>query len=151
MIFDNVKNASLYFGAHPLLKAALELVLTLTGDDVPAGKYEGEDGVYVVKSSYETKVCEGKATYEAHKEYIDLQILASGAEKILVADLDACTVTCPYEPDYLLGEIKDGEREQMLTLGKMDFALLYPTDAHAPGLAAGESEKVVKLVAKIPV
>ena len=151
MIFDNAKNAALYSGCLDNFEYALDLALSLAGDEVPMGKYEGEGGVYVVKSTYETKVCEGKATYEAHREYIDLQILVSGKEKILVADLDACAVTRPYEPDYLLGEIKDGEREQVLTLGEKDFAVLYPTDAHAPGLAAEKSEKVVKLVAKIPV
>ena len=150
MIFDNVKNAALYYGAHPLMKQAFELALSLTDPSVPMGRHEGENGVYVMKSTYATKLCD-VATYEAHREYIDLQILVSGKEKILDCDLDALTVTHPYEPDYLLGTAKEGTCEQTLVLGEGDFAVFYPTDAHAPGLAAGESASVVKLVAKIPV
>ena len=150
MIFDNVKNAALYYGAHPLMKQAFELALSLTDPSVSMGRHEGENGVYVMKSTYATKLCD-VATYEAHREYIDLQILVSGKEKILDCDLDALTVTHPYEPDYLLGTAKEGTREQTLVLGEGDFAVFYPTDAHAPGLAAGESASVVKLVAKIPV
>ena len=150
MIFDNVKNASLYYGAHPLMKQAFELALTLTDPSVPTGRHDGENGVYVMKSTYETKVCE-VVTYEAHKEYIDLQILVSGEERILDCDLDALEITRPYEPDYLLGTAKEGAGEQTLIFGAGDFAVFYPTDAHAPGLARGNSERVVKLVAKIPV
>ena len=150
MIFDNVKNRALYYGAHPLMKQAFELALTLTDPSVPMGRHDGENGVYVMKSTYESKVTD-VATYEAHREYIDLQILVSGKERILDCDLDALTVTHPYEPDYLLGTAKEGASEQTLMMGEGDFAVFYPTDAHAPGLAAGESASVVKLVAKIPV
>ena len=150
MIFDNVKNAALYYGAHPLMKQAFELALTLTDSSVPMGRHDGENGVYVMKSTYDTKQTD-EATYEAHRQYIDLQILVSGKERILDCDLDALSVTHPYEPDYLLGTAKEGTGEQTLVLNGGDFAVFNPTDAHAPGLAAGSSEKVVKLVAKIPV
>lgn len=151
MIFDSLKNAALYYGAHPKFEYAFELAKTVAEDSVPFGRHDGEDGVYVMKSTYNSKVCEGKATYEAHREYIDLQIVVSGKEMILDCDLDVCEVTKPYEPDYLLGVAKDGAREQTLIMGEGDFAIFYPTDAHAPGLAAGESCTMVKLVAKIPV
>lgn len=150
MIFDSLKNASLYDGAHPSLSYAFALAASVSDASVPTGKYEGENGVYVVKSTYTTKACEGKATYEAHREYIDLQILLDGEECILVSDLDDCEVTKPYEPDCLLGVIRDGAAEQALALRASSFAILYPTDAHAPGLALGEPTEVVKLVVKIP-
>lgn len=151
MIFDKLANAALYFGAHPKLAYAFELAKTLMDASAPYGRHDGEEGVYVMKSTYETKVCEGEATYEAHREYIDLQILVKGSEKILDCDLDDLKITQPYTPDCLLGVAKDGTREQTLVLGEGSFAIFYPTDAHAPGLAAGESASVVKLVAKIPV
>ena len=151
MIFDSLKNAALYYGANPLFKEAFELAKTLMDPAAPMGKHEGANGVYVMKSTYDSKVVEGKATYEAHREYIDLQIVVSGKEKILDCDLDGLTVTQPYAPDCLLGVAKDETREQALTMGEGDFAIFYPTDAHAPGLAIDKSLKIVKLVAKIPV
>ena len=151
MIYDSLKNASLYYGADPLFKEAFELARSLMDPTVPMGKHEGENGVYVMKSTYESKVVADKATYEAHREYIDLQIVVSGKEKILDCDVDELIITQPYAPDCLLGVAKDGTREQTLTMGEGDFAIFYPTDAHVPGLAIDESCKIVKLVAKIPV
>ena len=150
MVFDSLKNAALYYGANPLFEYAFDFAMSLAEPSTPMGRYDGEGGVYVMKSTYNTKVCE-VATYEAHKEYIDLQILLVGKEKILDCDLDGIDVTKPYEPDYLLGTAKEGTAEQTLILGSDDFAIFYPTDAHAPGLAVGESSAVIKLVAKIPV
>lgn len=76
--------------------------------------------------------------------------MVSGVELIGWASLEQLTVTAPYnaEKDVLLGAVGAAERTPVrLTAGQA--AIFYPSDAHAPDLAAGVSEAVKKVVVKV--
>ncbi len=152
MIFDSMKNAALYDGAHPLMAAGFALAEQLIKEKAPAGRYEGEDGVYAMVQEYDSAVkASDEVRFEAHREYIDVQILLSGKETVLVAYEPDCKMDTPYTPDYAL-YTPDVFPVQKLTLADGTFAVFFPLDAHAPGLAyEGKSEHVSKIVVKIPV
>lgn len=87
-----------------------------------------EGGAYANVQEYDTRV-EGK--FEAHKDYIDVQIVVSGEEEVHVADV-ADAVDCLKEYD----KTKD---------------VLFPGELHRPGLAKnGTPSPVKKVVVKIP-
>ena len=152
MIFDHLKNASLYFGAHPLLEEGISLAEKLIAEKAPVGRYDGNNGVYAMVQAYDSNVkAQDDVRYEAHKEYIDIQIVLSGKETVLVAYEPDCKVDTPYTPDYAL-YTPDIFPYQSLTLTEGLFAVFYPLDAHAPGLAFdGKSEPIAKIVVKVPV
>ncbi len=147
-----MENAALYDGAHPLLAAGMALAEQLIKENAPVGRYEGEDGVYAMVQAYDSSVkAEGDIRFEAHREYIDVQIVLSGKETVLVAYEPDCKVDTPYTPDYAL-YTPDVFPVQNITLTDNTFAVFFPLDAHAPGLAfEGKSERIAKIVVKIPV
>jgi YhcH/YjgK/YiaL family protein len=101
--------------------------------------------------SYRTKQQTSEMMFEAHKKYIDLQYIVSGIEKIRWAKLDSVDMV---EEKYSTGgDIAFYEGNSMLdfTLTKNTFLLLYPSDAHLPGLSADKDVNVRKIVFKIAV
>lgn len=89
--------------------------------------------------------------FEAHKKYIDLQYIVNGIEKIRWARLDSVDLV---EEKYSIGgdiAFYEGDAMFDFTLTKGTFLLLYPEDAHLPGLSAQKDVNVRKIVFKIQV
>lgn len=152
MIFDKMDNISDYFEELPLLKKVAEFVDDFNEKKLADGTYE-IDGkhVFAMVQSYRTKQQTQEMMFEAHKKYIDLQYIVNGIEKIRWARLD--TVDLVEERYSSGGDIAFYEGDAMFdfTLTKGSFLLLYPEDAHLPGLSAQKDVNVRKIVFKIQV
>ncbi len=152
MIFDKMDNISDYFEELPLLKKVEEFVADFNHKKLSDGTYE-IDGkrVFAMVQSYRTKQQTQEMMFEAHKKYIDLQYIINGIEKIRWAKLDK--VDLVEEQYFSGGDIAFYEGDAMFdfTLTKGTFLLLYPEDAHLPGLSAQKDINVRKIVFKIQV
>ena len=149
MIFDQLKNASLYFPLGERIQKALEYLKNTDFSNIEPGKYEidGED-VYAVVSQYDTKpVTSGK--WEAHKKYLDIQYVLEGKEKIGYSFSNKTIVTQEYD-DYKDIMFLKGEGS-FLTVETGYFTLLFPSDIHMPGIAINISTPVKKVVVKVKV
>jgi biofilm protein TabA len=149
MIVDQIKNAGLYAGMGERFAHAFEF---LKREDLTAlgpGRYavDGDD-VFVIISEYETNPPE-KVPWEAHRKYIDIQFVAAGREDMGYAHIASLSVSKPYDEggDCMLLE-GAGSR---ITCGAGTFAVFMPEDAHRPGMASGNPEKVKKAIAKVRV
>ena len=152
MIFDKIENISDYFEELPLLKKVEDFVVDFKNGQLADGTYE-IDGkrVFAMVQSYRTRQQTHEMMFEAHKKYIDLQYIVNGIEKIRWARLDSVDlVEEKYSTD---GDIAFYEGDAMFdfTLTKGTFLLLYPEDAHLPGLSAQKDVNVRKIVFKIQV
>ena len=144
---DYEKIKSICPDGYELLMAALK--------DAPAdGRVELSDGAYAVVSTYEAKP-RAEKKFEAHRKFIDVQIVLSGRELIAVESLDTMREgKCLREYDAaadveLYGSNPNGT-DYLLEAG--DFLILSPEEAHMPGiLLGGGSATVRKVVIKIPV
>ena len=136
--------------AHPLFEKAFEAAEKLLVSDPVNGRHDVDgEKVYINVSTYETNPINEDRRFENHRDYIDIQILLSGKELIGFAHRDSLTVTDEYRPDYeLFGMVEEFDKV-VLTPGK--FAVIYPNEPHAPGLAAGGPEAVRKMVIKVRV
>ena len=108
-----------------------------------------ENGIFVNISEYTTRLFED-SKWEAHKKYIDLQLVLDGVEKICVSDISKME-SGEYNPDndYLPC---DGVAEVCYVLDKSTGILLMPEDAHMPGIGVENKTSIVKkAVFKIPV
>jgi biofilm protein TabA len=119
-----------------------------TGD---TGRVELGDGVFALEQAYIAKPrAEGR--WEAHKVYIDVQVIVSGDELMEVTDVSRLTVDEDFTPakDILFFEQNlDGS---VLRMRAGELAVFYPADAHKPSLASGEPAALVrKTVVKVPV
>ena len=147
MILDTLLQVSLYYPVHSRFKEAFGYLSTVT-PAIADGRIDiGGNGLYASVNSYTPK-SKSAAVIECHRRYIDIQIVLSGIEQIGFAPLSRCTA-CGYDAQ------KDFERLEgvldyfPLTTGM--FAILFPTDGHAPGIAVDETPSMVrKLVVKIP-
>ncbi len=152
MIFTDLKNAERLVPAAPGFMKALEFLRRLDIRDLPDGKYEIDgDRVFALVQRYET-INPAEPKFEAHRKYIDVQFVASGAEIIGRAALDSLAVTEVYdrEKDACFGVVPSGLwAPQHLKEGQL--AVLYPEDAHAPRLTAGAPAPVIKIVIKVAV
>lgn len=146
MIYDKLENIETYAGISPRVMQGLKALRDTDFSKLEDGRYELDGkSLYMNVSTYETK--EANENAEAHRQYIDIQYLISGEELIGVAPLDE--MGDPVEE-------KTG-KDAWMYVGKTDnlllsgsrFMVLYPQDAHAPGIAVGKPSKVRKAVVKV--
>ncbi len=152
MIFDKIENISDYFEELPLLKKVEDFVVDFKNGKLADGTYE-IDGkrVFAMVQSYRTRQQTHEMMFEAHKKYIDLQYIVNGIEKIRWARLDSVDLV---EEKYSTGgdiAFYEGDAMFDFTLTKGTFLLLYPEDAHLPGLSAQKDVNERKIVFKIQV
>ena len=115
----------------------------------PDGRYDiAGDDVFALVSSYETGPSTEK-DFEAHRRYLDIQLVAAGMERILHAPLGSLEVVVPYVDAQDIAFFADPPQSSSFLLLPGDFAVFYPRDAHKPGCMAGGSHAVKKVVVKV--
>ncbi len=131
MIIDRIQNRSSYSGISPLFDEAFDFALSLR--DKAPGRYEcgtlpaGE--VYAMVQEGETKPFD-EGLIEAHRRYLDVQIMLSGGETVFYQEIEGLKEAVPYseEKDIIFFE-KAGQpvqiREDM-------FYVVFPQDGHMP-------------------
>lgn len=145
MIYDSIMNIEAYRGINRRLMKGLEILKDTDFSSMADGIYEaeGKDLFYFLQS-YETKPFNDKP--EAHKLYADIMMMLDGKEQIGVAPLEAVEDT-GERPE---GDIRFycGKTVPILLEGNK-FAVFFPGDAHAPGIAVDGPEKCRKCVVKV--
>ena len=144
MIFDSVAHIECYKDIHPEIYRGLKLLIT-DFSGMEDGRYSVDgDKLFYMLQSYETKP--DNDLPEAHRKYIDIQCVLSGAEVIGVGTLEEMTEVESYpEKDLFLYH---GPTDRItLTPGK--FVVLWPQDAHAAGIAAKGPSLCHKCVVKV--
>jgi YhcH/YjgK/YiaL family protein len=135
----------------PRLRRGLEFLQQLDPRVLETGTVEIEGReVYAMIQSYTSRPVTENPRFEAHIKYLDIQYLVSGTEAMGWAPLDQLAITTSYnaEKDVMLGNVP-AEARTLVPFATGDAIILYPSDAHGPGLAAGEPEPVVKIVVKV--
>jgi YhcH/YjgK/YiaL family protein len=151
MIIDSLSNASAYGDISPRLAAAFEYLKRDNFATMKPGRYEiqGSD-VFALVQTYDTRVRTPESRFEAHRQYIDVQFVASGKELLGYTNLAGLKVVKEYDEkdDYLLAQ---GEGN-FLVAGPGTFMVFMPQDAHMPCMAVGDKpEPVLKVVVKVRV
>lgn len=135
------------------IKNALSSIKEIDFLPLKEGKYPLEDGNILIYSSYETRLSGENVLVEGHKKYIDVQLILEGSEAIGVLASDRIEDKSEYDEinDIWKAEITS-EKLEFVELGRGDFLVLFPNDAHAPQLAVGKVPVLVKKsVIKVPV
>ena len=147
MIIDNLKNIEKYNEISP--KVA-EFLKTLS-KDTPVGHYEIEDGTFANVDVYTTKLHKD-CKLEAHKNYIDIQMLLDGVEELDYTAVDGLKVGEAYveNRDVMFFETPQKALDTVVLQGDK-FAFIYPHEAHQPQMAFEQQQEVKKVVVKIKV
>ena len=144
---DNIANISKYTLADDI-KNGLKYLRDTDFSALSDGRYEISDNMYVNIESYQTKL---DGDYEAHKNYVDIQYVISGEEKIGVTDYFFCASKVPYDSERDI-EFLTADLGSYIYLKENEFMILYPQDAHKPCISINaEPVSVRKSVVKVKV
>ena len=133
-------------------QGAYDFIINALENGTEDGRYDFEDGVFAAVSTYTTKLRKD-ACFEAHKKYIDVQVMLKGREIIATQHID---VMHKYDCIQPFG---DGDLELYANnmecidnvVNEGEFLVLYPEDGHMPGVCIGKPEEIQKAVIKVPV
>ncbi|MDK9606462.1 N-acetylneuraminate anomerase [Lelliottia wanjuensis] len=141
--------ASVLSGLHPVLAEALTQAIAAWPQDKAPGRYELQgDDIFMNVMTFATQPPEQKKA-ELHEQYIDIQLLLAGEERILygVAGSARQCEEPHVEDDYQLCSAIEGM--QRLDLKPSMYAVFMPGEPHKPGCAVKESEEIKKVVVKV--
>ena len=151
MIFGHVNDFEKAFSWLPQpLKTAIGHLKQTDFAALPAGNYDlqGKD-IYVQVIDMSTKLF-ADTRPEVHRQYIDVQFLVRGREKIGVAadtGNNAVAEDLLAERDLLF--YSGMENESTMTMTPGSFAVFMPSDVHRPACAVDQSEPIRKVVVKV--
>jgi len=147
MVVDLISRSDKYKVLHPLFGAAFEFLKRPDLVEIEPGRYplQGE-ALFAIVQDYETKPVE-KGVLEAHRRYIDIQYIVSGLESVGYAPFENQPETVAFSKEKDIGFYEGAFALCPLQPGSL--MILWPEDAHAPGLFNGVLEKVRKVVVKI--
>ncbi len=147
MIVDRIGNAKLYYGLADRVRVGLEYLESVDASTLEAGRHDilGDD-CYAIVTGYNTQP---QGEWEAHRKYIDIQYIVSGAERVGYVHIDSLSVKQEY----------DEQTDCMLLSGEGDFvslrpkmlAIFFPEDAHMPGLSISDQQTVKKIIVKVKI
>ena len=149
MIIDKIENISIY---KNIPEIAIDFILSLKKETPSLGKHVLSESIYANVETYETKLLEN-GKFEAHKDYIDVQILLKGHEQIFIAPQNSLTIFEPYDAKRDIEFYSDNICSfQSIKLDGTNFVMLFPHEAHAPQVSIDEKlENVLKVVVKIKI
>jgi len=150
MIYDRFENLHLYCQPGTRLHRAL-----VHARDVARSVADGRmdidgDRLYASVSTYETGSREERR-FEAHRKYIDVQVLLEGEECIDVSlEKDLPTLEA-YDEKKDVMFMKPPQHVASLPMRPGWFGVFYPHDIHRPGCHLREKRRVHKIVMKVAV
>ena len=151
MIVTNINSKDLerYASLHPRFAKAFDEMKRILAEGAEDGKIVLDgDSLFINVQSYTSKP-ESDCGFEAHKKYIDIQLILEGEEIIGYESADKLTVTKEYDgsADYMLYALNGEYDKVRLTRG--DFVILFTEEPHAPAIAADAPIPVRKAVVKV--
>ena len=150
MVVDHLAQADMYKALHPGIAKALDYLRNTDFRQMALGRYEIDgDKLIAIVNEYAT-VDAATEQMEAHRKYIDVQYIVSGAEQMGIACFQNQTISKEYdaEKDYLL--VADAP-DYFIRVSPGMFTIFFPTDLHMPNLIDKESTTVRKVVMKVAV
>jgi conserved hypothetical protein len=128
---------------------ALTMAIAERPQDKAPGRYalQGEN-IFMNVMHFPTQASEKKKA-ELHEQYIDIQLLLTGEERLLFG-VKASARECEemhVEEDYQLCQHIDNQ--QAVTLKPGMFAVFMPGEPHKPGCVVSSEQEIKKVVVKV--
>jgi len=143
MILSDLQNKYRYINLHPLFGKAFTFLEKENLNQLPEGRLEIDgDDLFAIISKPGTSA-EEIPKLEAHKKYIDIHYIIAGTELFGWKNLKDCKHMVgefDFEKDFVLYNDQDFTS---FLLNKNNFVVVYPEDAHSPGIRSEHLHKVV--------
>lgn len=150
MILDTLPQCHLYADLGARIRRGFEYLQSFS-PGVADGRYELDgDAVFALVQSHPTAPAKGKK-FESHQQYLDIQYVAEGIERIQYAPVASLVVDLPYVAEKDCALYRDPDHVTDLILQPGLFAIFYPADGHKPGCCVEAPMRVKKVVVKVRV
>jgi YhcH/YjgK/YiaL family protein len=135
---------------HPGFAGAFLFLRKHADGALPEGKHAvAGEYVFAIVSSAQGRGREA-SPLEAHRQYIDIQYIVRGTDRIGWKPLSRCkNEAAPFDVGKDCGFYADAP-ETWVDLPAGTFAVFFPEDAHAPLAGSGTVEKIVMKVRIAP-
>jgi biofilm protein TabA len=145
MIIDQLDNRQRYPYGNAWT-VAFDFLLSLR-PNAEERRYDLQDDmIYAMIESYHTKPPQD-ARPESHRQFVDIQMLLLGAERIDWWPTPGLTTVQPFAPGGDIAFYDQPEKAGIpVALVPGRFAAFFPEDAHMPGLQLTDSPTPVKKV-----
>ena len=152
MIISSLTSPNFKVGLPKVIAEVCDYLNTLDLNTLENGRHDINDQIYMNVMEPETAEPSSKKA-ELHHEYLDVQVLIRGTENIEVGanypDLSKYESYNEADDYQLCADIDD---KFTVTMKPKMFAVFYPYEPHKPCcIVNGKTEKIKKLVVKVPV
>ena len=151
MIFSTLSQSHRYAALHPLFPRAFDYIRNTDLYALVPGRYHiaGEDLIAIVEHA--PGKTRAVAKLEAHRRYIDIQLVLDGIEEMGWKPLADCHN--PVSEHSMEKDIRffHDAPASWISVPPDHFCIFFPEDAHAPLVAKGEIRKVIFKIAVGPV
>ncbi len=152
MIYDLKQHAKTYKGISKNLDAALDYLTRTDMAALAIGRHSVDGERIVVHASSNDTSDSATIRYEAHRKYIDIQLVVRGAERCFYAPVESLEPDGPFADEKDVGYYHDPSGENVfIRLIPGAFALFFPHDAHKPSCHLERKSTVHKVVVKVAV
>ena len=146
MIIGQMTHINEYALLLPGLGMGLEAIKNASS--MPIGKYQFEGGYFLIQEGI-TKPFE-ENSFEAHRHYIDVQIVVSGSEEIAWLDYDQ--LKCVMHYDEMTDKEKlIGPTTHRILIHEGMFWIAFPSDGHLAVSHTTTPYIYRKIVIKLPI
>ena len=152
MIISSLTSPNFKVGLPKVIAEVCDYLNTLDLNALENGRHDINDQIYM--NVMEPEIAEPSSKKaELHHEYLDVQVLIRGTENIEVGanypDLSKYESYNEADDYQLCADIDD---KFTITMKPKMFAVFYPYEPHKPCCVVnGKTEKIKKLVVKVPV
>ena len=152
MIISSLTSPNFKVGLPKVIAEVCDYLNTLDLNALENGRHDINEQIYMNVMEPETAEPSSKKA-ELHHEYLDVQVLIRGTENIEVGanypDLSKYESYNEADDYQLCAGIDD---KFTITMKPKMFAVFYPYEPHKPCCVVnGKTEKIKKLVVKVPV
>lgn len=149
MIYGSLYNPRFGRGLSPVLANILNTVRQYDLPGLPLGRHEIDgDRVFMNVMEVVTEPAASKRA-EIHQEYLDIQILIGGEERIDFGLPGSWDSDDPYDAakDLQMLDIKRSPQTLSLTPGM--YVIFFPLEPHKPGCQVQGAKSIKKVVVKV--
>lgn len=143
MIIDYISNIRRYQNLHKYFPEIFEYLEKTNIKILPVGKHDIiKDQAYIIIEKIHAR--DKKNSYiEAHRKYIDIQIIFSGLDTMGWKPTPHCKkIQCDYSEEKDIIFYKDAP-DFFISVAPSFFTIFFPEDAHLPLIGSGEIYKAI--------
>jgi YhcH/YjgK/YiaL family protein len=148
MIFDTLSNFKNYCCINSHFSAVADYFSNTDIFSLQPGKYDIDGEAFALVMEYNSKN-EKEGFIESHVEFIDIQIVLKGKERMGFININDCKEES-YNKEKDLKKLAGDNI--FIQMKEGSFMILFPDDGHMPQINyEDKSEYVKKMVVKVPV